>query len=313
MKKILFFFVMISIGFFVYAQEEAVVQQDTVSVQDTVKISKWKQYWKFSGIVGLKVTQMQLINWAAGGNSNFAGMLYANLKLNYKKKRLAWDTNLDTDFGLIYTSDFKHYPWKKSNDKINFNTTIGYEIGPDKTKSMWFVAANGGFKSQYMVGYTYEDTLRNKISNWVSPSYTDLSVGVSWKWDKLVTLYYSPLAALITSCTDSLLRAAYGVPEHKTASASVGMAFRAGITYDAVKNLKIMTLLQLYTPYNDKAQKFGNFNIDWDVMITYQFLKVLNVSLTTNLKYYHKVLFPESPTRRVQFQEILGLGVAYSF
>jgi hypothetical protein len=298
---------------FVILETDSVVSAEEVAEPDTVKLSKWKMYWKFTGIVGLKITQTQLVNWAAGGNSNFAGIAYANLKLGFKKKRLAWDTQLDTDFGMLYASDYSNYKWRKCNDKINFSTTLGYEIGPDKNKSMWFIAANGSFKSQYMVGYTYEDTLRNKISNWVSPSYTELSVGVNWKWEDLVSLYYSPLAGLITSCTDSVLRSSYGVKENKTASASLGMTFRAGIVYAGVKNLKIMTNLQLYTPYNDPDQKFGNINIDWDVIITYQFLKVLNVSLTTNLKYYHKVLFPEAPLRRVQFQEIFGLGVAYSF
>jgi hypothetical protein len=136
---------------------------------------------------------------------------------------------------------------------------------------------------------------------------------VNWKWTDLVTLYYSPLASLITTCTDSILRPTFGVPIDKTVTASIGMTFRAGIVYDGVKNLRIATNLVLYTPYNDPAQKFGSPNVDWDVMITYQFLKVLNVSLTTNLKYYPKVLFEEPHPRRVQFQEILGIGVAYSF
>jgi hypothetical protein len=129
----------------------------------------------------------------------------------------------------------------------------------------------------------------------------------------LLSLYYSPVAGLITSCTDSILRPSYGVPIDKTATASLGMAFSAGVVYAGVKDLKIITNFKLYTPYTDQDQKFGSFNVDWDVMITYQFLKVLSVSLTTNLKYYPKVLFPEEPFKRVQFQEIFGLGVAYSW
>jgi hypothetical protein len=314
MKKLLLLLCIFSASFLGFAQTSL----DTIPLpSDTTSPPSWKDYWKFSGTIGLKISQTQLVNWVAGGNSNFAGITYANLLLNYKKHKIAWDSNLDTDFGVIYSSEFiKPFKWRKGNDKINFTTTFGYEISPpsEKTKSMWFVAANGSFKSQYTIGYNYlEDGSRVKISNWVSPSYTELSVGVNWKWGDLFSLYYSPVAGLVTSCTDSILRHSYGVPEDKTASASLGMTFRAGIVYDGVKNLKIMTNFKLYTPYTDKDQKFGNFNVDWDVMITYQFLKVLNVSLTTNLKYYPKVLFPESPYQRVQFQEIFGLGVAYSW
>ena len=306
MKKIILFLAFLSICTLSFAQTEA---------QDSVPPTKWKLYWKFSGTVGLKVSQTQLVNWAAGGNSNFTGIAYANLKLNYKKNKIAWDTNLDTDLGAIYSSDFNSYKLRKANDKINFSTMIGYMISPEaQVNSKWFVAANGSFKSQYIYGYEYPtDSTRNKLSGWVSPSYTELSVGINWKWQELLSIYCSPVAALITSCTDTTLRHSYGVPQDKSAVASIGLTFGATVTYEAVKNLKILSGVKLYTPYNDKDQKFGNFNVDWDFIITYQFLKVLNVSLTTNLKYYHKVLFPESPTRRVQFQEIFGLGVAYSF
>lgn len=283
--------------------------------QDSVPPSKWKQHWKLTGAVGLKISQTQLVNWVAGGNSNATGIGFANITLSYKKNRHAWDTNLDTDFGAVYSSDFKTYRWRKANDKINFSSMYGYEFSsPKNQKSMWLVAVNGNFRSQYTIGYGYPaDGSRNKISNWVSPSYTSVSAGINWRWTDLVTLFYSPLTVLVTSCTDSILRPAFGVPIDKTAMASLGMKFTAGVSYGGVKNLLITSNLSLYTPYNDPLQKFGEFNVDWDVMITYQFLKVLSVSLTTNLKYYPKVLFAEAPFKRVQFQEILGIGVAYTF
>ena len=306
MKKIILFLAFLSICTLSFAQTEA---------QDSVPPTKWKLYWKLSGTVGLKASQTQLVNWAAGGNSNFTGIAYANLTLNYKKNRLAWDSNLDTDLGALYSSDFKNYKVRKANDKIKFSTIFGYMISPEHhVNSKWFVAASGGFKSQYMKGYEYPtDSTRNKLSGWVSPSYTELSLGINWKWKDLLSVYCSPIAGLITSCTDTALRHSYGLPQNKSAIASLGLTLGATVTYEAVKNLKILSGVKLYTPYTDKDQKFGNFNVDWDFMITYQFLKVLNVSLTTNLKYYHKVLFPEGRKRRVQFQEIFGIGVAYSF
>ena len=333
MKKIFILLSVLSITSFSYAQKkknkneeivpvsQSITPLDTAGVIETVtdsikpEPSNWKKYWKLSGVVGLKVSQTYLVNWAAGGNSNFSGIVYANLTLNYKKKKIAWDTNLDTDFGILYSSDFKNYKWRKANDKINFTTTFGYEISPEKhVKSTWYAAANGKFKSQYASAYNYpEDSTRYRTSKWLSPSYTELSIGVNWKWTDLITIYYSPVAGLITSCTDPLLRTAYGVPENKTAAASLGMTLKAGVRYTGVKNLLIQSNVQLYTPYTDELQKFGNFDVDWDFMISYQFLKVLNVSLTTNLKYYHKVLFDVAPKRRVQFQEILGLGIGYSF
>jgi hypothetical protein len=81
----------------------------------------------------------------------------------------------------------------------------------------------------------------------------------------------------------------------------------------------------VFTPYSAKP----HVDLDWDFSISYQFLKVLNVSLGTQLKYYDRVLFdkidPETKAPilnadgtvaqgpRVQFKTILGLGIGYSF
>jgi hypothetical protein len=61
--------------------------------------------------------------------------------------------------------------------------------------------------------------------------------------------------------------------------------------------------------------------VDWDVAITYNFLKVFSVSLMTSLKYYDKVMidgpawgkYAEGPRARLQFKEVFGLGIGYSF
>ncbi len=120
------------------------------------------------------------------------------------------------------------------------------------------------------------------------------------------------------------------VAADKNVNAQFGLSFKGGINY-TYKDLKIITTVGLFTPYkwdNRKDergkyidhQRFGNFDVDWDFAISYQFLKVLNVTLSTSLKYYNGVLIDKTDkngvttsTERVQFQSILGLGIGYSF
>jgi hypothetical protein len=130
MKKLLILVCIVSVTFIGFAQKKKNREKEVVPIEqsdlpvaspetieplsameehDELQTPKWKDYWKFSGTVGLKISQTQLVNWAAGGNSNFAGIAYANLLLNYKKNKIAWDTNLDTDFGIIYSEDFTEY------------------------------------------------------------------------------------------------------------------------------------------------------------------------------------------------------------
>ncbi len=130
--------------------------------------------------------------------------------------------------------------------------------------------------------------------------------------------------------------------------AELGLSIKGAINY-TYKDLKIITSLGLYTPYawnktkiykdaegqyyadlgkgnqsydgmeyvgyQDNNQRFGNFDVDWDTAISYQFLKCLNVTLSTSLKYYNgvKIANADGVVERVQFKGTLGLGVGYSF
>ncbi|MEE0922633.1 MAG: DUF3078 domain-containing protein [Paludibacteraceae bacterium] len=131
--------------------------------------------------------------------------------------------------------------------------------------------------------------------------------------------------------------------------AELGLSIKGAINY-TYKDLKIITSLGLYTPYawnktkiykdaegqyyadlgkgnqsydgmeyvgyQDNNQRFGNFDVDWDASISYQFLKCLNVTLSTSLKYYNGVKIADAEgnlAERVQFKGTLGIGVGYSF
>ena len=204
------------------------------------------------------------------------------------------------------------YTWRKSSDKINFATKLGYEFVPKL-----YITALGSFKSQYTRGYDYSLVngveSETYISNWLSPSYSDLSLGLDWKPNDIFSVYLSPVAGRISTATDAALRAKYGVDLDKTNRSAFGLSLKGGVNYARIENLKVISTLGLFTPYN---KDFGNFDVDWDVAVSYQFLKVLNVTLSTSLKYYDKVLIADQTgyaCPRVQFKTILGVGVGYSF
>jgi len=341
MKKTVLFVAIFSTIFSLAARNET-----TSTSLDTTK----KRYWKFTGMTGLNLSQIGLWNWTGGGNNSGNAYLYANLLLTYKKEHLAWETNLNTEYGWMYTSDTyfgsqyvnqdTKYPFRKSNDKILLSSKLGYEF----SKS-WFVTILGSFKSQYDKGYQYirddNGEYRTLNSHILSPSYTDLSVGVDWKPNSIFSAYLSPVAGRITTCLIDSIRASYGVDTNTTFKAAFGLTFKATLNYSPIKNLKIMSTLVLFTPYRfdyktqknlpymdaNRHQVFGNFDIDWDLSISYTFLKVLSVSLSTTLKYRDQEYITYSTIRenkgipkgtirtgqRVQFREIIAVGIGYSF
>lgn len=129
--------------------------------------------------------------------------------------------------------------------------------------------------------------------------------------------------------------------------AELGLSLKGAIAYK-YENLTLSTTLGLFTPYQGKGfdlkalydaangegawdaqadadkyfqysnnnRQFGHFDVDWDVAVSYQFLKVLNVTLSTSMKYYPGVLIANKNgdlKERVQFKSVLGLGIGYSF
>lgn len=302
----------------------------------------WQKYWKLTGVVGLNLTQTSFTNWAAGGQNNANGVLFANLNLAYQKGLHSWEANLISEIGMMYTMGARDVEtetgvflgktnWRKSSDKIDFSTKYGFEF-----KKTWFVTVMASFKTQFARGKEYakfdKGDVRKPayISNWMTPAYADFSVGIDWKPKTYLSLYLSPVAGRITACTVpeierelvsdytvNSIRHSYGIDTTtgKAFKADLGLTFKAQVNY-TYKNLTIMTSLVLFTPYTSKQQKFGNFDVDWDFSISYQFLKVLNVSLMTSLKYYDQVMITDKKGNtgpRVQFKEVLGLGIGYSF
>ena len=310
--------------------------------------------WDFSGVVGLNASATGLVNWAAGGNNNVNGVAFGKVRLLYNENNLSWETNLNLEYGLSYI-DQKNDPFQKSSDVIDFNTKFGWQF-----HKAWYLTASAGFKSQFAFGRAYDGTEAADpiISKFLSPSYTDISVGIDWKPNSIFSLYLSPVAGKITTAYvgDAVEEANPGLRQqmqdkyatwvyskeanadgtydkiYKNAKAELGLSFKGGINY-TYKDLKIITTLGLFTPYawdktemfdaenkfigyRDNNRRFGNFDVDWDAAISYQFLKCLNVTVSTSLKYYNGVKIADKDgvlAERVQFKGILGLGVGYSF
>ena len=310
--------------------------------------------WSCTGVVGLNASATGLVNWAAGGNNNVNGVAFGKVRLVYNENNLSWETNLNLEYGLSYV-DQKYDAFQKSSDVIDFNTKFGWQF-----HKAWYLTASAGFKSQFDFGRAYDGTEAADpiISKFLSPSYTDISVGIDWKPNSIFSLYLSPVAGKITTAyvgsavedanpglrqqmqekyatwTYSAVESADGTYDkiYKNAKAELGLSFKGSINY-TYKDLKIITTLGLFTPYAwdktemkdangdfigylDNNRRFGNFDVDWDAAISYQFLKCLNVTLSTSLKYYNGVKIADKDgvlAERVQFKGILGLGVGYSF
>ena len=325
---------------------------------DLKKVDTGEKLWKFSGVTGLNAAATGLVNWAAGGNNNVNGVAFGRMRLLYHKGKLAWDSNLDMEYGMSYIDQTKDN-LQKSSDKLNLASKVGYEFSKG-----WYATALVGVNTQFALGRSYSGLDDNNpvISKFMAPAYTDLSVGIDWKPNDIFSVYVSPIAGRFTTVSvseacnkehsdlyplaqgglEQSLKEKYAVWkyddnnqknfEHNT-RAELGLSLKGAVNY-SYKDLKLTSMLGLYTPYawdktevgknangnpiyRDNNRRIGNFDVDWDMAIAYQFMKCLQVTLSTSLKYYNGVMIADKESgnaaERVQFKTILGVGVGYSF
>lgn len=263
--------------------------------------------WKLKGNTGLNLSQTSLTNWAGGGENSVAGNLYLNGDLKYSKDRWDWTNNLVLEYGLTNT---KTNGTQKSTDRIEFSTKLGL-----KATDKWFYSAMADFKSQFAKGYNYPNKDKY-ISRFMAPAFSNIALGMDFKPNDRFSLFLSPISGKLTFVTDDTLsvKGAFGVDPGDKFKAELGAYVKAQIEQKIMENVTAKSDLNLFTAYNDS---FGNIDIEWNLLISMKINKYLNASINTSLKYDDDIKYvdKEGKTRgaRVQFKEILGVGVGVTF
>ncbi|MDR0412506.1 MAG: DUF3078 domain-containing protein [Dysgonamonadaceae bacterium] len=274
--------------------------QNTKSTVDNLSAYEKKDSvygWSHAGIAGVTFGQTSLHNWAAGGDDTFSGNIIFNASANYLKNNWFWDNKLSAEYGIIHSSS---YDWQKNADKINLTSVAGRRISP-----RWSVSFLLNFNTQFTKGHNYPDT-ETYISTFMAPAYTDAALGFTYKPNKKYTLFISPVAEKVTFVLDDSLSTAgaLGVDPGKKIKWETGAYLMASSNQTIYGNIGIISTLNLFTPYDDN---FGNIDVNWDLLVNYKINKLFTATLNTTLRYY------DDERTRIQFKEILGLGLTYSF
>lgn len=294
MKKVFLFVTLVANVLFMSAQD------------DKDKLTDGQ--WKLNGVTGFNLSQTSFNNWSGGGENSLAGNIYLNGSLKRKSGNWLWVNTLALDYGLTKN---KSQGMRKTSDKIDFSTQIGYS-----TADKWFYTAMADFKSQFYKGYDYPDKDRY-ISKFFAPAYVNISLGVEFRDKEWYSVYLSPIAGKLTFVEDKYLSdlGAFGVDKGDRFMAELGAYLKGRLEKEIMENVKLISTVDFFTAYDDS---FGNVDINWDVMISMKINKFLSASLNTTLKYdddiqrYHDDgTWKGGP--KIQFKEMLGIGVAYNF
>jgi hypothetical protein len=279
------------------------------------------QGWKKGGVFAVNLAQTSLTNWAAGGQNSVAVNGIFSVFANLKKGKSRWDNSLDLGYGILKQG--KGSPARKTDDKIDFLSKYGREAFKNV-----FYAALLNLKTQMTPGYNYPDD-SVKISNLFAPAYLLFALGMDYKPNAYFSAFVAPLTAKFTFVNDKTLSAAgaFGVTPGETVKSEMGGYVRVIYTRndfknDFMKNVSFTTKIDLFSNYADKPQ---NIDINWETLIAMKVNKYISASINTQLIYDDNIKVPfdkngingieagESVGSKVQFKEILGVGLSYKF
>lgn len=263
--------------------------------------------WTREGNLGLKLTQVSLTNWAAGGDNSVAFDFQGAYQANYKKGKHLWNNRLELAYGLNRTGEDGT---KKANDKIYLNSNYGYSIAKS-----WYASAFATFQTQFSPGYDYSISKDISVSEFMSPAYLTTGLGFTYDPNKIFTVVLSPASWRGTFVLNDRLsdEGAYGVDPGKHLLSSFGANLKGEVRYEFMKNMTVYSRLDLYSDYLHKPQ---NIDVNWEVQINMAINKWFSTTLTTNLVYDDDVKIAQKDGTkgpRVQFKEILGVGLQFNF
>ncbi len=291
-----------------YAQDQTIKD---MSSNATKEIKKEKidsgKTWKTGGVFNLNFGQGSQSNWAAGGDDfSLSIASYLGFHAFYKEGKYSWDNTIDFNYGLVNTTSLGT---RKNDDRIDLLSKFGYALTPKLD-----AAALINFHSQFSKGYNYNsDGTKDLLSNFLSPGYVLISLGLDYKPVNGLSIFVSPITSRWTIVSNDSLSAkgAYGVAPGKKSKNEIG-AF-ASITYIAdlnnAKTINYNGRLDLFSNYEHNPQ---NIDIMFNNMFTAKFSKLLTTSVGLNLVYDDdvKLFGPNHDSPALQLKSLIAVGLS---
>ncbi|MCK5538272.1 MAG: DUF3078 domain-containing protein [Bacteroidales bacterium] len=279
-----------------------VLNISVLSAQDSTKV------WKYGGTGVITISQVSLTNWAAGGENSVSSVGELNLFAKYEKNNISFDNILKLAYGTIKQGE---KPIIKSDDRIDFSSKIGR-----KASEKWYYAFLFNFKTQFADGYNYpNDSV--KISGLMAPAFMVYSLGMDYKPDDKLSMYFSPLTGKTTIVSNKKLsdEGAFGVTAGEEIRMELGGYLKMTAKHDLMENIVFENTVELFSNYIENP---GNIDINWISQINMKVNKYLSANISTQLIYDDdiKIVIDDATGQtapKMQFKEVFGLGLSFKF
>lgn len=269
-------------------------------------------YWTKGGGANINFSNVNLKNWAGGGNSSVALGTLFNFFGDYEKGKHSWESHIDLAYGLQRQGDKNAF--RKTDDNITLISKYGCQFS-----KRFSISAILDFRTQFADGYQYsEDSLglehRTFVSEFMAPGYLLSTIGLTYKRKKWLSLSLSPITGKTTFVQNDSLSAAgaYGVVPGKKVRFQGGASFIASFNKEIFKNVSLTSNLNLFDAY----KKLGVIDVNWDLTLLMKVNSFLTASVATQMIYDDDINIERDNGTvgpATQFKSAINVGLAWQF
>lgn len=275
-------------------------------------------YWLTKGNAQLLFNQASFSNWVQGGDNSYSGTALLNYNITYNDSTTIWENVFDFGYGLLSSEE---NGIRKNEDKIDILSNYNY-----RAKNQFFYTGKLNFKTQFTEGFNYpNDSIA--VSNFLSPAYVILSLGMTYKPNADFSFYLSPATGKMTIVNDKSLAdsGAYGVERGKNVRIEFGAYATIDYKKEIMENITFKTKLDLFDNYTDpNSTNRDNIDVNWENSLNLTVNKFITVNLFLHLIYDNDISVPlyekidgvktqVGVGPRLQVKQTLGLGFSYKF
>ena len=277
-------------------------------------------YHEHETLVNVQFSQVQLSQWAAGGQSSASLIAKVDQFWEYDGTDFGWDIEFHGAFGLLHRPDDQII--LKTDDRIELATKLGRRL-----KEKGSLTALGSFRTQLAPGYATVNGLpdANQVTSRImAPGYLVLALGVDTKPTKTTTIFLAPFTSKSTFVLDDSLssQGLFGVLPGERSRHEVGGYVRVGLKEQVTENVTYAVRLDLFSNYLEEPEAIDIFT---DHVLTLKVNSWLSTTLGLTLIYDKDVELvlrepnPDIPGDLgdvgpgVQLKQILAVGLSLKF
>ncbi len=293
--------------------EENALRNSAAPSQDTI-------LWSSSGLINIHFSQVQLNNWAAGGQSNLSLLTKFDQNWNLDRERFGWDSELHLAFGLLHRPEDRVF--LKTDDRVEWSTKFGY-----RTTTSGFMTIMAHFRSQLAPGYIIENGAPNRDllnSNWLAPGYGVVAAGMDYKHESdsasTVNVFLAPITFKSTWVLDDLLSqaGAFGVMPGEKSRYEIGGYLKLNANWKISNQINYGVRLDFFSNFINNPQ---NIDIYSDHVIALKANSWLTTTISATFIYDDDITLTKNPEEvdgalvpqlgpGLQFKQVLSVGLS---